>query len=64
MTYELSMFRMTLLGHSWPGFFSGIPTWHSGDWEGTVDLELPLMIGKNCQMDAGRNIGVTHGADP
>jgi len=44
-------------------FFSSIPTQHSGDWEGTVDVGLLLMIGKNLQLDAGLNLGVTHGAD-
>ncbi len=44
-------------------FYSSVPTQHSGDWVGTVDMGLLLMIGKNCRMDAGLNIGVTHGAD-
>lgn len=44
-------------------FYSSVPTQHSGDWVGTVDVGLLLMIGKNCQLDAGLNIGVTHGAD-
>ena len=44
-------------------FFSSVPTQHSGDWEGTVDVGSLLTIGKNFQLDAGLNIGVTHGAD-
>ncbi|MCX6864744.1 MAG: transporter [Verrucomicrobia bacterium] len=44
-------------------FFSSVPTRHSGDWEGTVDVGCLLMIGKNYQVDAGINIGVTRGAD-
>lgn len=44
-------------------FYSSVPTQHSADWEGTVDLGLLLMIGKNLQFDAGINLGVTHAAD-
>ena len=44
-------------------FFSSVPTQHSGDWEGTVDVGSLLTIGKNFQLDAGVNIGVTDGAD-
>jgi hypothetical protein len=44
-------------------FFSSVPTQHSGDWEGTVDVGSMLTIGRNFQLDGGVNIGVTHGAD-
>jgi hypothetical protein len=44
-------------------FFSSVPTQHSGDWDGTVDVGSMLTIGRNFQLDAGLNFGVTHGAD-
>ncbi|MCE9518872.1 MAG: transporter [Verrucomicrobia bacterium] len=44
-------------------FFSAVPTKHSGDWIGTVDVGVTMKIGKNLQFDAGMNIGVTRGAD-
>jgi len=44
-------------------FYSAVPTRGGGAWEGTVDAGCLLMIGKNVQMDAGLNIGVTSGAD-
>jgi len=44
-------------------FYSSVPTQHSSDWQGTVDLGLLFMIGKNFQLDGGINIGVTHAAD-
>jgi len=44
-------------------FYSSLPTQTSGDWVGTVDVGLLLMLGKNCQLDAGINMGVTPGAD-
>jgi len=44
-------------------FYSSVPTHGGGDWVGTVDVGLLLMIGKNVQVDAGINMGVTTGAD-
>jgi hypothetical protein len=44
-------------------FFSSVPTQHSGNCEGTVDVGSMLTIGRDFQLDGGINIGVTHGAD-
>ncbi len=44
-------------------FYSSVPTQTSGDWVGSVDVGLLLMLGKNCQLDTGINLGVTPGAD-
>jgi len=44
-------------------FYSSVPTHGGGDWVGTVDVGCLLMIGRNVQVDAGLNIGVTSGAD-
>ncbi len=44
-------------------FYSAVPTADAGNWEGTVDVGLLLMLGKNFQLDTGVNFGVTHGAD-
>ena len=44
-------------------FYSSVPTQTRGDWVGTVDVGLLLMLGKNCQLDTGINMGVTPGAD-
>ncbi len=44
-------------------FFSSVPTRNGGGWVGTVDVGAMLMLGKNCQLDAGINMGVTPGAD-
>ncbi len=44
-------------------FFSSVPTQHSSEWEGTVDVGFTYQIGKNLQFDAGMNIGVTRAAD-
>jgi hypothetical protein len=44
-------------------FFSSVPTQHSREWVGAVDVGLLYLIGKNFQIDAGINIGVTRGAD-
>jgi hypothetical protein len=44
-------------------FFSSVPTQQSADWDGTVDVGSTLTIGKNFQLDAGLNVGVTHAAD-
>ena len=44
-------------------FYSSVPTHGGGDWVGTVDVGLLLMIGKNVQLDTGINMGVTSGAD-
>ncbi len=44
-------------------FFSSVPTRQSIDWEGTVDVGLTCQIGKNLQLDAGSNVGVTRAAD-
>ena len=35
----------------------------STDWEGTSDLGLTLGIGRNVQLDAGLNLGVTRVAE-
>ena len=43
-------------------FYSLVPTHGNGDWVGTVDVGLLLMIGKNVQVDTGINMGVTSGA--
>ena len=45
------------------GFYSSVPTQTRSDWVGTVDVGLLMMLGKNVQVDAGLNIGVTSGAD-
>lgn len=44
-------------------FYSAVPTQHSREWIGSVDVGFLYMIGKNIQLDAGLNIGVTRGAD-
>ena len=44
-------------------FFSDVPTEHSHDWIGTVDVGVTIMIAKNVQIDTGLNIGVTRAAD-
>ncbi len=44
-------------------FFSSVPARQSKDWEGTVDAGLTCQIGKNLQLDAGINVGVTRAAD-
>lgn len=44
-------------------FYSSVPTQSSGDWVGTVDVGLLLLLGKNFQLDSGINMGVTPGAD-
>ena len=44
-------------------FFSDVPTQHSGDWVGTVDVGFTIMVAKNVQLDTGLNIGVTRAAD-
>ena len=44
-------------------FYSLVPTRGNGDWVGSVDVGLLLMIGKNVQLDTGINMGVTSGAD-
>ena len=44
-------------------FYSAVPTNATREWEGSIDVGLLCMIGKNVQLDAGLNIGVTRGAD-
>jgi hypothetical protein len=44
-------------------FFSDVPTEHSSEWIGTVDVGLTIMLAKNVQIDTGLNIGVTSAAD-
>lgn len=44
-------------------FFSTVPTQHSGDWVGTVDVGFLVKAGRDLQFDAGLNIGVTRGAE-
>lgn len=44
-------------------FYSSVPTRQSTDWDGTVDAGLICQIGKNLQLDAGINVGVTRAAD-
>ena len=44
-------------------FYSLVPTRGNGDWVGSLDVGLLLTIGKNVQVDAGINMGVTNGAD-
>ncbi len=44
-------------------FYSAVPTSDAGNWEGSVDVGLLLMLGKNFQLDSGVNFGVTRSAD-
>jgi hypothetical protein len=44
-------------------FFSEVPMENSSAWIGTVDVGFTYAIGKNMQLDAGVNIGVTDAAD-
>lgn len=44
-------------------FYSAVPSSDTENWVGTVDVGLLLMFGKNFQLDAGVNFGVTGGAD-
>jgi hypothetical protein len=43
-------------------FWSDVSTESHAEWMGTVDLGLLLMVGKNVQLDAGVNLGVTRSA--
>ncbi len=68
--YHADLINSLSLSHPiagpWSGyveFFSSIPTQASGNWVGTLDLGVLLMLGKNCQLDSGVNLGVTPGAD-
>ena len=69
-TYHADLINSISVSHAIAGplsgyveLYSSIPTQTSGDWVGTVDVGLLLMLGKNCQLDAGINMGVTPGAD-
>ena len=68
--YHADLINVVNLAHDIAGpvsayveFFSVVPTNHSSEWEGTIDLGVTMKIGKNLQLDAGLNIGVTRAAD-
>lgn len=44
-------------------FASSVPSNQSREWQGSVDIGLLLMVGKNVQLDTGVNLGVTHATD-
>jgi hypothetical protein len=68
--YEAEIINSVSVSHSIVGplsayleFYSSVPTSDAGNWEGTIDTGLLLMLGKNVQLDTGVNFGVTSGAD-
>ncbi len=68
--YHADLINVINLAHDIAGpvsayveFFSVVPTNHSSDWVGTLDLGVTVKLGKNLQLDAGLNIGVTKASD-
>lgn len=68
--YHADLINVINLAHDIAGpvsayveFFSVVPTNHSSEWVGTLDLGITMKVGKNLQFDTGVNIGVTRAAD-
>jgi Putative MetA-pathway of phenol degradation len=68
--YDANIINVISLSHhifgplsGYTEFFSSVTTQLDRNWEGTVDTGLLMMLGKNLQLDAGVNLGVTHSAD-